>query len=126
MSALADELQRLFEFLERRTGPLPTRRLRIVEIRRGQPADGRGRARVHRNDLREVHEYETRFDELMAAGLPWVNLSCYGVLDEALIVAVETPAPPPKPAKRTSVNISGPSAAVLRHGWDAEEMLAVE
>jgi hypothetical protein len=126
MSALTVQLERLLDFLEKRGHKVPTRRLRIVEIPHDAPVDQSGRMLVRRGDLREPLDYEARFDQLLAAGLPWLNVSCYGVLDETLIIAIEKPRPPSKPADRTSVNFSGPNAAVLSHGWNADQVLSVE
>jgi hypothetical protein len=126
MSALEDELGRLLDFLDRRGHRPPTRRLRIVEVPYRTPIDQRGRIRVQRSGLCEPGAYEARFDELLAAGLPWLNMSCYGALDDTLIVAVELPMEPSKPAAKTSVNLSGPPAAVLSHGWNADQVLSLE
>jgi hypothetical protein len=126
MSALEDELRRLLDFLDRQGQGPPTRRLRIVEIPHGAPIDQRGRIRVQSSGLCEPVAYEARFDELLAAGLPWLNMSCYGALGGTLIVAIELPMPPSKPAAKTSVNLSGPPEAVLSHGWNADQVLSLE
>ena len=60
------------------------------------------------------------------AGLPWLNMSCYGALDDTLIVAVELPMAPSKPAAKTSVKLSGPPAAVLSHAWNVDQVLSLE
>ncbi len=126
MTALANELQRLLDFLRKQGHQLPTTRLRIVEVPHNFPVDTEGRIRVHYGDLREPQDYEARFEELLAAGFPWLNVSCYGVLDQALVIAIEVPAPPLRPATRTSLNFSGPIAKVLNHGWSADQVLAIE
>jgi hypothetical protein len=126
MSALEDELGRLLDFLDRQGPRPPTRRLRIVEIPHGMPIDQRGRVRVQKSQLCEPVAYEARFNELLTGGLPWLNMSCYGVSDDTLIVAVELPTPPSKRAAKTSVNLSGPSAAVLADAWNAGQVLSLE
>jgi hypothetical protein len=76
-----------------------------------------------------VAEYEDRFDELMNAGLPWINMSCYGVHDGILIIGIESARPQNAqrgPVGRTSVNYAGPPVAVVQHGWDANEALTIE
>lgn len=100
--------------------------MRIVEIRSGAPTDQFGRIRVHRRDLRAPEDYEARFDELMNAGLPWLNVSAYGVDESALIVAIEIPIATSNRESRTSVNFSGPVAKVIGQGWKADQVLSIE
>ena len=126
MSALANELQRFLDFLGKQGHQLPTRRLRIAEIPAGAPIDSLGRIRVRRDEMRAPADYEVRFQELMKAGLPWLNVSCYGVEDGTLIVGIEVPPAPAKPSGRTSVNFSGPTAKVLGSGWRADQALSIE
>jgi hypothetical protein len=126
MSALSNELQRLVEFMGRQGQQPPTRRLRIVEIPQGAPVDTLGRIRVQRQEVRAPAEYEARFDELMREGLPWLNVSCYGVDDGVLIVGIEVPVASVKPSSRTSVNFSGPSAKVIDNGWRVDQVLSIE
>jgi hypothetical protein len=125
MSVLANELRRLLEFLSDRGYQPAATNLRILEVPHGAPVDETGRIRVLRTDLYEPSEYAARFDELLAAGPPWLNLSCYGVLDDVLVVAVEVPAWNAKPSARTSVNLSGPSRRVLARDWNVDGVLAL-
>jgi len=125
MSELSNRLQGLLDFLEKRGHSPPTRKLRIVEITRRAPTDAQGRIRIKRSELRDPAEYEARFDTFVKAGMPWINVSCVGVLGEFLVVGIEVPEAPPKPADRTSVNYSGPSATVLGHAWDVSGVLEI-
>ena len=105
----------------------PSREVRIVEIDPRTPVDEQSRPRVQRRQLHEPASYAPRFYELMKAGLPWINLGCYGCHEGFLIVAVETGEHSlATPGGQTSVNYSGPAAVVLRHGWDVKETLAIE
>jgi hypothetical protein len=126
MSALANELQRFLDFLGKQGQQPPTRRLRVVEIPQGAPVDSLGRIRLPRQEVRDPADYEVRFDELMKAGLPWLNVSCYGVEDGMLIVGIEVPAAGSKPSSRTSVNFSGPTAKVIGSGWKVDQVLSIE
>jgi hypothetical protein len=65
-------------------------------------------------------EYAARFAHLLEAGYGWINLSCYGLLDERLVVAVELPRDPAGvPPGKTSVNYSGPPLdAAGQPAWD--------
>jgi len=117
MSALANELQRFLVFLGNQGQQPPTRRLRIVEVPRPASLDQLGRIRLLRDEIREPADYETRFDELLKAGLPWLNMTCFGVEDGSLIVGIELPAPASKKSLRTSVNFSGADAKLLGNGW---------
>jgi hypothetical protein len=63
----------------------------------------------------------------MTVGLPWVNMSAYGIDAGFLIVGIEVPLRQAgKAANRTSINYSGPTAGVLQRAWDAAEALAIE
>jgi hypothetical protein len=126
MSTLANELQRFLDFLGNQGLQPPTRKSRIVEIPQGAPVDPLGRIRLQRHEVRDPADYEARFDELMKAGLPWLNVSCYGVEEGTLIVGIEVPAVPPKPSSRTSVNFSGPTAKVVGSGWKIDQVLAID
>jgi hypothetical protein len=121
MSALSDHLVRLLDWLVSVGLQPPTRDIRVVEI------PSVGTSLVRREMLRKPMEYEPRFEELMHAGYPWLNMSCYGVHDGLLIVAIETPSPRPlTPGHATSVNLSGPSRIVLDHQWLVDSVLTIE
>jgi hypothetical protein len=126
MSDLSNVLQDLLDFLGRRGLAPPTRDIRLIEIGLDTPNDKGGRPRVKRSALLQPSEYEHRFSELMGSGLPWINVSCYGVDDDKLIVGIEAAKPTAKATLRTSVNYAGPSAAVLAHAWSVDESLAIE
>lgn len=127
MSALKRALDGLFLFLEKAGQTPPVQEVRLLEIGPGVGFDERGRLRVRRDDYRDLEGYKDRFEELLAAGLPWINVSCYGVDDYKLIVAVEVPGSGGSGlARRTSVNYSGPTRAAIEHGWDASMALAIE
>ena len=122
MSVLSDQLERLLDWLGSIGLPPPTRDIRIIEI-----ASGMDTPRVRRGALRKTFEYEGRFQELMQAGYPWLNMSCYGVHDGLLIVAIEMPSPRHlTPGQATSVNLSGPANIVLDHQWCIDSVLTIE
>jgi hypothetical protein len=123
---LTKHLDTLFGFLNTEGLSPPIQEVRIVEIaNETRIVEGR-RLHVSRDGLRTADEYAARFDELISAGLPWLNVSCYGVYDGHLIVGVEIPVGSGRrEMKDTPVNYSGPSAAVLDKGWDAHEVLAL-
>lgn len=125
MSALRDSLGGLFAFLTNQGLVPPTREVWLVEIRSDVEVDERGRLRVRRADFRDPDAYEERFEELLAAGLPWINVSCCGLDGGRLVVVVETPRSAGGPPSRTSVNYSGPTKAALERGWDVSEVLAI-
>src|SRR5262249_22252309 len=126
MSQLDDTLAALFEFLDGQGLVPPTRNVRIVEIGSGARVDSRGCIHVHRAQVRRIPECEARFDELMRSGMPWINVSCYGRHDDYLIVAIELPQSAGRPGMKTSINYSGPIAAVLQNGWSADSMIIIE
>ena len=126
MTILADELQRLLGFLEEQGRRPPTRQLRIVEVPHGAPLDPLGRIRLRRNEVHEPSDYEPRFNELMKAGLPWLNVTCYGVQDDTLLVGIEVPTAPVTPSSRTSVNFSGPAKRVVDNEWKVDQVLVID
>jgi hypothetical protein len=64
------------------------------------------------------------FDELLAVGYTWLNMSCYGVHDGSLIVAIEVPSPRTlRPGYSTYVNLSGPPTD---HEWNIDAVLTIE
>jgi hypothetical protein len=126
MSALRDSLAELFVFLTKEGIEVPTRHVWILELDSSADVDERGRPRVSRSDLRDPVAYEVRFDELLAAGPPWINISCWGVDGERLVVAVETPRKTGLPSSTTSINYSGPTTATQERGWDVGEVLALK
>lgn len=123
--SLADCLNCLFRFLEQAGVVPPSRDVRIVEIGPTTPVDEKGRFCLAPRAPQDPLLYGARFEELQSLGLPWINVSCYGVMGAHLIVVVEVPAAPSGRSPRTSINYSGPSKAVLRNGWDAGVVLAL-
>jgi hypothetical protein len=138
VSELLDSLQTLFRFLERRGQPPPSRDVRVLEVRKNVTFDERGRMRVRRDELREVADYEARFQELLRLNRDWINMSCTGMFNGILIVSIETPhprqgssvnAPGPAealPARPTSINLSGPANGVLKMDWSVDGVLVFE
>jgi hypothetical protein len=113
MSALSKHLDRLFRWLASAGPQPPTQDVRIVELHADTVNLGDGTYHVRRDQLRKPLEYEVRFEELLQAGYPWLNMSCYGVHDGSLIVAIEVPGPRPLyPGHATPVNLSGPARTV--------------
>jgi hypothetical protein len=125
MSQLTQALQELLAFLGRAGCPPATQRIMIVEVGTS-PCHADGRIKVQRSDLRSPDEYSSRFDELLSLGMPWINLSCYGIDGDVLIVAVELPRPGYAHCTRTSLNLSGPTNAVVERAWDVSRVLAIE
>jgi hypothetical protein len=125
-TALATSLTALYRHLDHAGAVPPALPVLLVEIPRGAAVDERGRVRVGRHALHTPPAFAARFDELLAAGLPWLNVSVYGTLGDRLIVAIETPAVAERPSERTSINYSGPIVAVRAAGWDVREVLAIE
>ncbi len=113
---LDQHLQRLLSFLsERGLQPPPTEHIKILEI--GRASAGSGPLVVRASELLDPADYAQRFEELLDAGFAWLNLSCYGVVDGSLLVAVELPAAPSGAVGGPSVNLSGPAQSVLERDW---------
>ena len=143
MSALSNHLERLLRCLQSSGLHPPSRDVRIVEVNTdGFNRSSNGKEQVRKGELRTPTEYEIRFDELLQMGYGWLNLSCYGVYEGFLIVAVEVPSatvphmtpsdwsPQGKPRTlnsgcATSVNLSGPARIVLDHQWRVDSVLTI-
>lgn len=123
MNVLADKLDALCGFLQARFQPPDWRGIRIFEV--GTSLDDQNRLRVSINDLFSPEDFDERFNELFERGLPWINLSCYGLYNGFLIVGVEIPQSTTTAGTNTSVNYAGPPMAVLQREWDATGILAI-
>jgi hypothetical protein len=125
MTSLADALQHLVGVVSTIPAP-PFTGILILDVPPGLELDHRGRLKVARSMLREPKSYEDRFNEL-AASLPWINLSAYGILNGMLIVGVEHVPPQMSARERPAVvNYSGPTRRVVEQNWDVEALLAIE
>jgi hypothetical protein len=120
MTILSDNLVTLCEFLGT---PITWRGMKIFEV--GSSYDDHGRLRISSDQLLTPEAYSGRFDELLARGYAWVNLSCFGIYDGFMLVGVEVQSATTASISKTSVNYSGPPMSVLRHGWDASQALAI-
>ena len=126
MNSFSDALNALFKFLDEEGQPPPTREVCVIEIPVDARMDERGRVRIARTDFRDPADYESRFEMLIKSGLPWVNISCYGVLDGKLVVAIEPSRAPASLTTRTSLNYSGPVTAARQQDWSVDPVLVVD
>lgn len=152
---LVERLEALLQWLDSIGLAPPSRDIRIVEINSKTPRiasedykigeDGLPlkkpremqtdytRFRIRKDEMLTPDQYEDRFNELLGVGYEWLDMSCYGVHDGFLIVAIELPGPVlPQGGKRklfpgcaTAVNLSGPCNEVIRRNWDAGWQLEV-
>jgi hypothetical protein len=99
--------------------------VRLLEVSADVRVDSLGRILIRSDELREPEGYETRFDELLRLGVPWVNVSCLEVIADALVIGIEFPRPAAEASPRTSVNYSGPAKAVLDSDWSAAPILVL-
>lgn len=124
MPALDTYIARLLEGLKGIGLQPPSEDVLIVEVNDENQCDGA--VRVRQKELHHPSDYAIRFDELLKAGYPWLNMSCYGIHDGRLIVAIEVPSPRPlHPGHVTSVNLSGPSRIVLDNDWRTDPILTI-
>lgn len=124
MAVLSDKLVELGEFLRVSGGPTAWRGIKIFEV--GSHYDDDGRPRVSGDRLIPEESYSARFDVLLTNGLPWINLSCYGMHDGFLVVGVEVSNPSATLVLNTSINYSGPPTSVLSPQWDSSPALIIE
>ncbi len=127
MSALSSHLDRLLDRLESFGLQPSSRDVCIVEVSQISPD---GTYHVRRDQLHKPLDFESRFDELLATGYTWLNMSCYGVHDGSWIVAIEVPGPRALyPGCTTSVNLSwrtSPNGTDLDHEWNVAAVLTIE
>jgi hypothetical protein len=74
--------------------------------------------------LYSVDEYRARFTELATRGWSWMNLNAIGILEGKLILEVHVPRDPPRGAKWTSINMSGPNNATQAKGCILDGLVA--
>jgi hypothetical protein len=101
-------LQVFLDWLKRiQLVPPPTKGIKILEL---------GHV-----DFINPEDYANRFVEIMQAGHSWINMECFGVHDECLIIAIRLPNPEfenvLKPGTPTAVNFGGPQQWVLQNNW---------
>jgi hypothetical protein len=120
-------LENLLLFLKKCSYSLPTQKVMIIEVNQATLAEtSSGRIKIHRVALRTPYEYQERFESIMKSGFSWVNVTCYGLDVDTLIVGIETPTPSPTRAVRTSINYSGPPTKVVQNDWDVSEAIIFE
>ena len=126
MSDLSNKLKEFTDWLVNINLPPPVTEIRIIELDRNPEIDKKGRVKIEKINIHKPENYEERFNELMTSGISWLNMSCYGVYDEYLIIVIEKPMKNfglnPKP----SVNFSAPNTEVIRRKWDATQAIIVE
>ncbi len=106
---LSEHVRELLAFCERVAGPVPPFDTTLFLEMNGTAARIDAGWRVARDALFTTTEFAPRFDRLLLAGYAWVNLSAYGIWQEALVIGVERPREATGvPAGLTSVNYSGP------------------
>ena len=115
---LIEKLDQLFERMSGGHGqpPSPTSIL-IAELK--PEVFVPGRPRLREDQLRSPEEYEIRFQQLMEAGLAWLNMNYCGLLRGHALVTIEYPRAVARAKGPTSVNFSGPTRAVADAKWDA-------
>ena len=126
MSALSSYLDMLLQEIESLGLQPPSRDVRVIEISQIRRVSPDGTYHVQQNELRKPVDYESRFDELLATGYSWLNMSCCGFHDGSPIVMIEVPGPRTLyPGCFTSVNTSRrtpPDGAE----WDVTWLLTIE
>jgi len=119
LNAQLEELEAWLRGLPAAAGARQWSRVLLAEggLVNWQP-DGGKLPQLRRDALRSPQQFEPRWTELVEQGRgSWINLSAWGVWEDALVVLAETPtsgesgrfAPP-----EISVNFSGPSGSSWR------------
>ncbi|MBU1219478.1 hypothetical protein KKF34_01680 [Myxococcota bacterium] len=124
MNSINLALKKLLEYLLELQIYPPTQNVSIVEI--SGEFDKNGRLSVGRDMLLDPDVYEARFEEIMRIGYAWINISCYGLYEDKLVVGIELPESMPQNPVKTSINYSGPPNIVLEHKWNVEKILEVK
>ena len=125
MARLTEVLSNLMEFLNG-TGYVPASSgVKIFELGTARVEMG-GKLVVQRSKLRDAESFEPRFDELVSRRTAWINVSCYGLFESALVVGIELPRSESSSMSHTSINYSGPPLIVTANSWDAGNVLTIE
>jgi hypothetical protein len=118
MRTLQTHLEELVKF----SSPPPHAAVRVVELVADVGEfDSQGKWRIKAKALHEPQEYEARFQELLGRGYGWVNLTCVGIQDDFLVAGIQVPREVTGVRGGTSVNLSGASVRVRRHGWHFDQ-----
>jgi hypothetical protein len=118
MSELKKHLERLLEFAKQGNFRKPFSRVYFAEdknIRRfsGKPDE------ISRPDIFTFEIFEDRFNEILAQGHSWVNLSFAGMLADSLLIIIETPNYENSvPFGSVSVNLSLPAKSIVENDWN--------
>jgi hypothetical protein len=73
--------------------------------------------------LTSLDDYRPRFADLLSRRWNWINLQAVGILGKSLVVSVELPRSPGASSLFTSVNISGPTRAVIGRDFDLKGLV---
>jgi hypothetical protein len=109
--SLQNEIKRAIEILNK-THPIP-HFTQILICDGGEIYDGANLC-LNSGVLYEVSDFQTRFENILSFGYPWVNIQILGIYKEKLVISIETPIYFPRTlAKKPSFNISGPENRIL-------------
>ena len=134
MIEVHEYINELIGFLKRDTNILPWSEISVFEINsegtQFRPNDeGVYAWFISPSAIFTPAEYQTRFDDLLHAGYRWINMSCYGILNTTLIIAIELPGKTlGAPYGKTSINFSGPRIDVKTGEciWNAEGFIIIK
>ena len=91
--------------------PPPTKGIKIFELSRT----------LEQSDAVDAAAYAARFQEITHARHSWINMECFGIHNDYLIIAVRFPNPEfenlLRPGDPTAVNFGGPSVEILQNNW---------
>jgi len=73
----------------------------------------------------EPNELSLEYKRITESGFAWINLSCYGIYYNRLVIVLEFPANANNSAN-TSVNFSGPSYNSVMRGWDVQSTMNIQ
>ncbi len=125
MSKLKENFERLMNFAAQSGFHKPFSQVYLVEqksILRFYDSDQI--VEISRQDIFTSEKYETRFDEILTQGHSWVNMNFAGILNNNLLVVIETPNYENN-CEFTSVNFSGISNKVLERDYSLDSFFKV-
>lgn len=94
----------------------------------GGQSSGTGRLRIPRGELVTMSEARQKFERLLALRPPWLNVSCLGLIDGDLLIAVEVATGADRQSRdgiATSFNYSAPPRAVVAANWDVTAVVDI-
>jgi hypothetical protein len=121
MEGLRENFETLLRFAKEHNFSQPFSQVYFVEQREIEFFSNSKSHKIPRKSLSTFESYENRFDELFNQGHSWINMYLAGVLNDFLLVIIETPDYENcVPREFVSIKFSLPEKRVAENNWKLE------